>query len=82
MKKDSSREKENKAVLYTAPFCPKCSLAKSALTQNKYIFDESQDTEKAVSLGIKVAPCLVMPSGKQYGLKEILQICKGEGQFE
>lgn len=82
MKKVSPKEKENKAVLYTAPFCPKCALAKSALTQYKFVFDESQDTEKAVSIGIKVAPCLVTPSGKQYGLKEILSICKGEGQFE
>ncbi len=69
-------------TLYTAPFCPKCALAIQTLDRAKIHFDVSQDTEKAVSLGIKVAPCLVSDSGKQYGLKEILSICKGEGRFD
>lgn len=69
-------------TLYTTPFCPKCELAKQELERKKIRFDVSHDTEKALSLGIKVAPCLVSDSGKQYGLKEILSICKGEVQIE
>ena len=66
--------------LYTAEFCPKCELAIKTLREAGCIFEIVQNAEEALSLGIKVAPCLVV-GGKQYGLKEILKICKGEGQF-
>ena len=69
-------------VLYTAPFCPKCELAAQKLKESGYAFAVVQDEQKALSLGIEVAPCLVTGSGKRYGLKEIISICKGEGRFE
>lgn len=68
--------------LYTLPHCPKCELAQDKLFESKYTYEIVCDLEQAISLGIKVAPCLVTDSGRQYGLKEILSICKGEGQFE
>lgn len=67
--------------LYVAEFCPKCELAIETLKQAGCIFEIVQNSEEALRLGIKVAPCLVV-GGKKYGLKEILQICKGEGHFE
>ena len=69
-------------TLYTAPFCPKCELAAEYLKRFGYAFSVESDTEKALSLGIKVAPCLVTDTGCRYGLKEIISICKGEGRFE
>ena len=69
-------------ILYTAPFCPKCELAEMQLKESGYTFKIEKDTQKAVELGIKVAPCLVTDTGKRYGLKEIISVCKGEGRFE
>lgn len=67
--------------LYVAELCPKCELAIETLRQAGCIFEIVKNPTEALSLGIKTAPCLVV-DGKKYGLKEILQICKGEGSFE
>lgn len=67
--------------LYVAELCPKCELAIETLKQAGCIFEVIDNPDEAIKLGIKVAPCLVV-DGKKYGLKEILQICKGEGCFE
>lgn len=68
--------------LYTLPFCPKCELAKSKLDEASFSYEVVCDEQQARAIGLKVAPCLVTDSGKQYGLKEIISICKGEGSFE
>lgn len=81
IKNYKSQKAKQGMVLYTAPFCPKCDLAKTTLMQAGYQFRIEKDTEKALELGIKVAPCLVTGTGKQYGLKDIISICKGEGSF-
>ena len=69
-------------TLYTLPFCPKCELAKSKLDEVGISYQVVCDEEQARAAGLKVAPCLVADSGNQYGLKEIISICKGEGSFE
>ena len=68
--------------LYTLPFCPKCELAKSKLDEAGFSYKVICDEKQAVSIGLKVAPCLVSDSGNRYGLKEIISICKGEGSYE
>lgn len=68
--------------LYTLPFCPKCEMAKDRLLEAGIDFKIVCDEEQARAIGLKVAPCLVTDSGKRYGLKEIISICKGEGSFE
>ena len=68
--------------LYTLPFCPKCELAEQKLAEAGFTFEKVCDEEQARAIGLKVAPCLVTESGNQYGLKEIISICKGEGSFE
>lgn len=69
-------------TLYTLPFCPKCELAETELAKAGFTYDVVCDEEQARAIGLKVAPCLVTESGHQYGLKEIISICKGEGSFE
>lgn len=69
-------------TLYTLPFCPKCELAEMELAKAGFIHEVVCDEEQARAIGLKVAPCLVTESGNQYGLKEIISICKGEGSFE
>ena len=69
-------------TLYTLPFCPKCELAKTRLDEAGIAYEVVCDEKQAVAIGLKVAPCLVTESGNQYGLKEIISICKGEGSFE
>lgn len=70
-------------VLYTAPFCPKCQLAEKTLASKGYQFTVESNTDAALALGIKVAPCLVVgESKKMYSLKDILNICNGGGNFE
>ena len=68
--------------LYTLPFCPKCELAKTKLDELGASYEVICNEEEARSIGLKVAPVLVSNSGKQYGLKEIISICKGDGFFE
>ena len=63
-------------TLYTTNGCPKCELAKMLLKEMKYPFEVSTDTDKALSLGIKSAPTLVLDDGTQKLMKDIMDMHK------
>lgn len=68
-------------TLYTAPYCPKCELAQQKLNSKHIVFTVTHDEKDALAAGINVVPCLVSDKGNKYGLKEIILICEGDGNF-
>jgi len=50
-----------KIIIYSTPTCPKCKMVKMKLTSANIEWEECQDMDKMMSLGIKSVPAI------QYG---------------
>lgn len=65
--------------LYTAPFCPKCEVAKDAQQKSNIAYELVTDTSIALAAGIRTVPTLVTNTGELLGLPGILAMCRKEG---